>query len=169
MELKHINIQEKSFVANGKIYYIEPGDISIERYAKYEELSLELQYGVGQTEMFRNWKTVTQLANELKFSDIAILANNMQNGMVNIMDRQITALKMCALFINEESEDRGRITDDIISNKVNDWQKEGYSVGPFFQLALAFSGLIKESSNMLSQESLEVMESMLHEKISQEQ
>lgn len=165
MNLKSIDIQQKSFKANGKTYYIEPGDIAIERYAKYEELSLELQYGVSQAEMFANWKQVTQLANELKFSDIAVLANNMQNGLVQLMDRQNTALKMCALFINEEQEDRGRISDDMISNKINDWQEEGYTVGPFFQLALAFSGLIKEISSKLSKESLARMEGLLKERI----
>ncbi|WP_437918587.1 hypothetical protein [Sphingobacterium sp. LRF_L2] len=167
MDLKSINIQEKTFKANGKLYYIEPGDISIDRYAKYEELALELQYGVSQAEMFANWKQVTQLANELKFSDIAVLANNMQNGLIKLMDRQNTSLKMCTLFINEENEDRTKISDDMISNKINDWREEGYTVGPFFQLALAFSGLIKEISSKLSQESLAKMEAMEKEVITQ--
>ena len=75
VDLKELNNLEKSFKANGKTYFIEAGDISIERWAKYEEFTLELQYGVSQTEMFQNWKKITQLANELKFSDIAVLAN----------------------------------------------------------------------------------------------
>ena len=160
MELKQINTQEKSFRANGKTYFIEAGDISIERWSKYEEFTLELQYGVSQTEMFKNWKKVTELANELKFADIAVLANNMQNGIMGIFDRQIVALKICALFINEEKEDRGIISDDIINQKIEDWRKEGFSVGPFFQLALGFSRIINSISSIITPESLEIIERM---------
>ncbi len=158
MKLKVLDIQEKSFKANGRTYLIEAGDISIERWSKYEEFTLELQYGVSQTEMFKNWKKVTQLANELKFADIAVMANNMQNGIMGIFDRQIVALKICALFINEEKEDRGVISDDIINRKIEDWRKEGFSVGPFFQLALGFSRLINSISSIITPESLEIME-----------
>ncbi len=160
MELKKINIEQRSFVANGKTYHIEVGDISIARWAKYEELMLELQYGTTQAEMFKNWKRVTELANELKFSDIAILANNMQNGIHKIMERIPVGLRISTLFINEEKEDRGVINDDMISAKIEDWQKEGYAIGPFFQLALVFSGLTKESSNSLSPESLAHLEEL---------
>ncbi|GEM67558.1 hypothetical protein SMI01S_11640 [Sphingobacterium mizutaii NBRC 14946 = DSM 11724] len=160
MKLKHLNIQDKTFKANGKNYQIETGDISIERWSKYEEFTLELQYGVSQTEMFQNWMKVTQLANELKFTDIAVLANNMQNGLMNVFDRQIVALKICALFINEEKENRGIISDDIINNKINDWSEEGFSIGPFFQLALGFSRLINQISSTLTPESLAVIEKL---------
>lgn len=165
MELKQLNIQEKSFKANGKTYFIEAGDISIDRWAKYEEFTLELEYGVSQVDMFQNWKKVTQLANELKFADIAVLANNMQNGIMGIFDRQIVALKLCALFINEQNENRGVITDDIINNKIEDWSKEGFAIGVFFQLALGFSRLTNQISDTLSQESLEAMSKMNQEKI----
>ncbi|WP_343320198.1 hypothetical protein [Sphingobacterium multivorum] len=158
MKLKQLNIQEKSFKANGKTYHIEAGDLSIERWSKYEEFTLELQYGVSQSEMFKNWKKVTELANELKFADIAVMANNMQNGIMGVFNRQIVALKICALFINEEKEDRGVISDDIIDQKIEDWRKEGFSVGPFFQLALGFSSLINSISSIITPESLAMIE-----------
>ncbi|WP_313418832.1 hypothetical protein [Sphingobacterium multivorum] len=160
MKLKQISIEEKSFKANGKTYFIEAGDISIERWSKYEEFSLELQYGISQIDMFKNWKNVTELANKLLFSDIAVLANNMQNGMLGIFERQNVSLKICALFINEEKENRGVISDDMITAKLEDWAKEGLSVGPFFQLALVFSKLINQTSSLLTPESLEAAEKM---------
>lgn len=165
MKLKQISIKDKSFTANGKTYLIETGDISIERWAKYEELSLEMQYGTDQVAMFQNWKKVTELANELKFSDIAILAHNMQNGMLQVMSREPVALKLCALFINEENENRAIITDDMISQKINDWRVEGYSIGPFFQLALVFSKLTQEIFNLITEESLQKLEELNQEKI----
>lgn len=165
MELKQIDIQNKSFQANGKTYVIETGDISIDRWAKYEELCLEMQYGTDQVAMFQKWKQVTELANELKFSDIAVLAYNMQNGMVQVMSREPVALKLCALFINEENENRAVITDDMISKKIKDWREEGYSVGPFFQLALVFSKLTQETFNIVTEESLKRIEELSRERI----
>jgi len=162
-ELKLINPSERSFPANGKTYFIEAGDISIARWSKYEELILEMQYGVTQVEMFNKFKEITELANKLQFADIAILAYNVQNGMRGLMQRQPVALKICALFINEENEDRGSISDDIIAQKIDDWNIEGYAVGPFFQLALVFSRLTGESSSMLSPQFLEEMQLQLLE------
>lgn len=156
-ELKQINLTERSFLANEKTYFIEAGDISISRWAKYEELVLEMQYGTSQVEMFNKFKEITELANKLQFADIAVLAFNMQNGLLGVMERLPVALKICALFINEQDEDRGLITDDIIAHKIDDWRKEGYSIGPFFQLALGFSRLIGESSNMLTPQYLEAV------------
>lgn len=154
-KLKQINPSEKSFMANGKTYWIEAGDISIARWAKYEEYTLEMQYGVNQVELFNKFKQITELANKLQFADIAVLCYNTQNGIRGMMERLPVALKVCALFINEENEDRGSISDDLVMKKINDWQLEGYAVGSFFQLALGFSRIISESSNMLTPEFLQ--------------
>lgn len=154
-KLKLIDLKERSFTANGKVYFIEAGDISIARWAKYEELALEIQYGTTQMEMFNKFKEITELANQLKFADIAVLAHNMQNGMIKVMERLPVSLKICALFINEENEDRGSISDDMIAQKIDDWRKEGFAIGSFFQLGLGFSRLIGETSSMLTQEYLE--------------
>lgn len=156
MKLKHINISERQFEANGKKYFIESDDISIERWAKYEELSLELQYGTSSfVEMHQNWANVTSLANELRFADIAVLAHNMQTSVINAIERTPTQLKLCALFINEQNEDRNIISDEIIIRKIDDWRKEGFAISDFFQLALVFSRVIDESSSILTQEFLE--------------
>lgn len=163
IKLKHIDLNKPSFEANGKTYYIETSDLSIERWAKYEELVLEMQYGVNQVEMFNQFAEITKLANNLQFADIAILAHNMQNGMLTVMERQPVALKICAIFINEEDEDRGAINDAVITQKITDWSEEGYSIGPFFQLALVFSKLISENSNILSPQSLEAVSKQLEQ------
>lgn len=156
-KLKQISIEESSFTANGKDYFIETGDLSIERWAKYEQLVLEMQYGVSQPQMFHKFKEIYDLNNELRFADVAVLTHNLQNGMVSVMERQPTALKICALFMNTKDEDRGIMTDDMITHKLNDWRTEGYAIGPFFQLALVFSKLISETSNILTPQSLELV------------
>ncbi|GGH24648.1 hypothetical protein FAZ19_16275 [Sphingobacterium alkalisoli] len=162
MKIKHINIEARQFKANGKTYFIEADDISIARWSKYEELSLELQYGTSSfSEMHQNWALVTKLANELQFADIAVLAHNMQTSVLNAIDRTPVQLKLCALFINEENEDRSEITDEGISRKIDGWRKEGLAIGDFFQLALVFSRLIGESSSTLTPEYLEKISSQI--------
>ena len=162
MKLKHINVAERQFLANGKIYIIEADDISIERWAKYEEISLELQYGTSSfAEMHQRWADVTSLANELKFADIAVMAHNMQTSVLSAIDRTPAQLKLCALFINEENEDRSIISDDIIARKIDDWRKEGFAIGDFFQLALVFSKVIDGSSSTITPEFSEKINSQI--------
>lgn len=133
--LKRIDISKGRFVANKKTYIIETG-FSIERYAMYQKLQIETGFGVTFEDMFKNWETVVTLANNLKFSDIVILSYNMGKGMMKLEEKEPLVLKMCALFINEEKEDRRTINDDMISQKIHDWKEEGYDVRDFFTLAL---------------------------------
>lgn len=134
-ELKRIDLQKGWFEANGKKYIIET-TFSIERYAMYQRFQIETGFGVTFEEMFNNWEKVVSLANQLKFSDIVILAHNMSRGLLKLEEKEPLMLKMCALFINEENEDRRMITDDMISVKINDWKEAGYAMTDFFQLAL---------------------------------
>lgn len=134
-ELKKLPIEEGRFMANGKLYVIETG-FSIERYAMYQRYQLEAGYGVTFEEMLHNWEKVIDYANKLKFTDIAVLSHNMLKGVTKIADREPVLLKMCALFINAENEDRRTITDDMISVKINDWKEEGFDIRGFFTLAL---------------------------------
>jgi hypothetical protein len=134
-ELKKLPIEEGRFTANGRTYVIETG-FSIERYAMYQRFQIEAGFGVTFEEMLKNWEKVTNYANQLRFADIAVLAHNMQRGVIKVSEREPVLLKMCALFINEELEDRRTITDDVISRKINDWKEEGYDITSFFTLAL---------------------------------
>ena len=134
-ELKRINFSKGSFEANGTNYIIETG-FSIERYAMYQKLQIETGFNVTFETMFQSWETVVQKANELKFSEIVIMAYDISRGMQQIEEKEPLVLKMCALFINAPDEDRRTITDDMISKKIRDWKEGGYDMADFFQLAL---------------------------------
>ncbi len=135
-QLKTIDLKEKSFTANGKVYYIETG-ISFDRYLMYQKLQIEVGYAIGFSGLYDKMKEVYSLCNDRKFADIAVLANNVINGIKQISSRKIPALSLCALFINTADEDRGVITDDMVDAKISDWEAEGLDITPFFSLAIA--------------------------------
>jgi hypothetical protein len=152
--LKPVPISDGQFMANGKLYIIESG-FSIERFALYQQYQIEAGYGVSFVEMLKNWERVVNYANALRFTDIAVLAHNMVRGVAKIADREPVLLKMCALFINEQNEDRRTINPDIITAKINDWRAEGYDIRGFFTLASNIITGFIEHYERLSRVSLE--------------
>lgn len=155
MPLKSVPIAEGVFMANGKKYIIEAG-FSVQRWGVYQKLQLEAGFGVTFEEMLKAWEKVNGYANRLAFTDIAVLAYNMVNGVRKIAEREPVLLKMCALFINTENEDRRTINEDQITAKINDWQAECYNVNDFFTLALnTIQGYVK-NYNRLTQNILEL-------------
>ena len=66
-----------------------------------------------------------------------------------------TALRLCCLFINREDEDRRYIDEDLITEKIEDWKKEGIDMASFFGFASAtipgLKNLYEESSRITSQ------------------
>jgi hypothetical protein len=140
-QLKQLDIEQTEFQANGKTYYIE-SEISFDRYHNYMMLQNEMAYGISFVDMMKAWSSVIEAANKQRFSDIVITAHNITEGVKTLGKKQIPALMICALFVNEKDEDRTKITEDQIRSKINDWAAEGYSIVPFFSLAIrSVSGL----------------------------
>lgn len=134
-KLKKLTISDTSFEANGKKYFIEP-EISPERFAKMEELQIELGFGVSYKKMFEAWSDQKEYLNNLNFVDAAVQADNMMNGIAGIEDRRHTILQYCACFINTEDEDRRRFDEKIVAQKIADWEEEGFDYLSFFNLAV---------------------------------
>jgi len=133
-ELKRLDLSKQSFVANGTTYYIESG-LSIERFCEYQILEKEAAFSMSFKKIFENLKDVHRLMNEVKFVEAAVKLDNLMRGVAKLEEREPTLLKMCALFINTEDEDRTTINNDMIVKKIEDWKKE-YDIRDFFQLAL---------------------------------
>jgi hypothetical protein len=133
-ELKKIDLNAKSFIANGKEYFIE-GSLSFERFLMYQMLQVEVGYDVSFEGMFNKVKEAFDLMNKLKLGEAAVVLHNIMSGVSNIDNRRIPVLNMCGLFMNTADEDRGTITNEMIDRKIEDWTKEGLDVLPFFQFA----------------------------------
>lgn len=133
--LTKIDLQTKSFVANGVRYYIEDTR-SIDRWVFEQQLTIEAGFGVEFDEMLRAWKDQKEYLNKQNFVDAAVQAYNMANGITKIFAREPTILKFCALFINTAEEDRRTIDSDMITRKIEDWKAEGLAIEGFFEFSL---------------------------------
>lgn len=137
MELKNIDLSQKSFTANGNEYFIE-STFSIQRSVYAELAKQELETGMSVGKQTEDWVKVYDLANEQKFADIVVLAYNNRRGFKNFFQNDHPVLKLCACFMNTADEDRRYIDDDIVSKKIHDWNEEGVSMQSFFAVALTF-------------------------------
>jgi hypothetical protein len=133
-ELKRIDFETGVFTANGKTYRIE-GALSIERYAELQILEKELAYGFTVKNIFDKLKELWNLLNKLKFAEASVLVRDLMAGATRVAERTPTTLKICALFINTEDEDRTTITQETINKKIEDWKAEGIDIRDFFQVA----------------------------------
>jgi hypothetical protein len=137
MKLKTLDLNEKSFTANGVEYFIE-SEISIQRSVYAEACKIELENGLKAGKWLEDWVKVYDLANEQKFADIVVLAYNNRRGFKDFFKNHPAVVKLCAVFINAADEDRRTITDTMVDKKVNDWVEEGITIQSFFGLALSF-------------------------------
>lgn len=138
-ELKTPAAKAISFEANGKTYFIEH-KLSINRKIECDKAIIEVTGGGNLGENFNDWKRVYEMANAMKFADIAVLAHNRMEGARKWQEKQDPVMKLCALFINETNEDRRIISDEMIRAKISDWQEAGIEYAFFLTMA---KGLLK--------------------------
>lgn len=138
-ELQTPDAKELSFMANGKKYLLEK-KISIARKIECDKLLIEVTGGGNMGENFADWRKVYDLCNDKKFADIAVLAHNRMEGVKKWQERHDPVLALCALFINEENEDRRLISAEMIKAKIADWETEGVEYAFFLTMA---NGLLK--------------------------
>ena len=132
---KRIDLDKGVFTANGKTYYIE-GELSIERYCEYQILEKELGFGVTMKSMFESLNMLWTHLNKMEFAEASVKVNNMIRGFAKMEEREPTILKICALYMNEENEDRSTINESMITDKIRNWKEEGLEMKDFFSVAL---------------------------------
>lgn len=133
-KLIDIDFSKKVFECDGEKWYIEDS-ISFDRYMKLEEIALEFGYSASFVDIFKNLRKMWDLHNQMKFAETAVILHNMMKGIVSLEDKkQDAALRICALFINTENEDRAEYNETKMLEKIQRWGKE-CNVRPFFHLA----------------------------------
>lgn len=140
LQLITITAQTKEFIANGKKYKIE-SSISADRYRFYLKESPSLAFGQSIGELFNGYLEIFNITNEdgCRKGDIAVIARDAMKGIEGVVARKDhpTVLRLCTVFINEESEDRRILTEEMISTKIEDWIEEGIDIQSFFAFASA--------------------------------
>jgi len=138
MELREINFEkEKVFECGGRKFYISES-LSFQRYRELQKINLEFGYSATFHDIFKHIREAWNLLNTTKLGEAAVVLHNIMYGVVSLEDKDDPALRLCALFINEEGEDVTVYSEALSQNKIDCWAKE-LSVSPFFQLAVALT------------------------------
>ena len=138
MEAKRLNLEEKTFVANGRTYHVTQ-HVCIDRFIEFERLQAHAGFGIDFKNIYEKLGKAYEHMNKNKLADAAVIIHNLANGIgENLNDRAHPILNMCALFINREDENAGVLDEDLMEAKIEDWKAEGYAMNDFFQLAFNY-------------------------------
>lgn len=136
MELKNIDNNAKSFEANGKTYIVEIGKLSIERYIIFQKLEVELPYNGGFAGVMKSHKKVKEHLNKIELYDAIVELDNIDNCLKKAdKDKRVPAIDICSLFLNTKDEDRRYMSNELLAEKQEDFEKEGIPSDFFLHLA----------------------------------
>ena len=133
MELRIIDFKDKHFECQGRKFYLKDS-VSFNRYRELQKIILEFGYSASFVDIFKNIKEAWEKMNSLKFGDAAVILHNIMMGIKTLDDKHDSALRICAIFIDEEGEDPTVYDEAKMREKIDCWGRE-LSVTPFFQLA----------------------------------
>lgn len=134
MELKTIDFSKKYFECGGRKFYVSSDKLSFARYRELQKINLEFGYSATFQDIFKNIRTAWDLLNQVKLGEAAVVLHNIMYGVVSLEEKDDPALRICALFINEEGEDTTVYDEAKAKEKIEVWSRE-CDVLPFFQLA----------------------------------
>lgn len=138
-EIKKIEKDSKSFMANGHEYYIT-SSLSVIRFKHFEKLKVEFDLNQTMLKARSNFIQIFKLLNESKPAEAAVIAHNMANAIDMQKEKAHSPiLYLCALFINRKDEDVTKFDEIMMEEKVNDWAAEGFDIADFFSLARLLS------------------------------
>lgn len=133
-QVKEVNIEDGSFIANGTEYLIE-NKIAVGRYADFQKLEFMVGFQAGFYGAFENMKSAYNSLNAGKYADAAVMLHNTMTGVNNIENRLDACIMMAALFLNTKDEDRTTIDEAMVAKKRHDWEAEGIDITFFLRFA----------------------------------
>lgn len=133
MELRTINFDNKHFECGGKKFYVKDS-LSFARYREMQKLNLEFGYSATFNDIFKHIREAWDMLNALKLAEAAVILHNIMYGVVSLENKDDPALRLCALFIDEDGEDSTIYDEGKMRDKIECWGKELDTL-PFFQLA----------------------------------
>lgn len=128
-----MNFENKHFECGGRKFFVRDS-LSFARYRELQKINLEFGYSATFHDLFKNIREAWDFLNQTKLGDAAVVLHNVMYGVVSLEEKDDPALRMCALFIDEEGEDPTVYDEGKMREKIECWGKE-LSVTPFFQLA----------------------------------
>lgn len=132
-ELRVIDFEKKHFECEGRKFYLKES-LSFARYRELQKINLEFAYSATFHDTFKQIRIAWDFLNNSKLGEAAVILHNIMYGIVSLEDKDDPALRICALFIDEEEEDPTIYDEGKMREKIECWSKS-LSVTPFFQLA----------------------------------
>lgn len=132
---------------SGKVYKIEPENVSAGRWREYEIQSLMLSFNSDFKTYYTSLVEIHTQINQIKVLGDAIKINDKVKeliaGIGNYAERpEPKIIKFCSLFCNAEGEEVGEWSELMAAEKYEDWKD--IPVHFFFQLAAEAAPLFKE-------------------------
>lgn len=131
--LKTVDFSKKYFECGGRKFYLKDS-LGFARYKELQKLNLEFGYSANFHETFKQIRVAWDHLNHLRLGEAAVVLHNVMYGVVSLDEKDDPALRMCALFIDEEGEDVTVYDEGKMSEKIACWAEE-CDISPFFQLA----------------------------------
>lgn len=133
MELRSIDFSKKFFECGGRKFYVRD-TLSFNRYRELQKINLEFGYSATFQDVFKHIREAWDFLNQTKLGEAAVVLHNIMYGVVSLEEKDDPALRLCALFIDEEGEDPAVYDEGKMREKIECWSKE-LDISPFFQLA----------------------------------
>lgn len=142
---------------SGRVYKIEPENISAGRWAEFEIQQLQLAYSMEFKAIHDN---IAKVLNDLRNGNNLLKAHSdaiktlecLHFAISNYTELPIPAiLKFCSLFINYDGEDVGKYDPIEVRKKADDWAN--IPIKDFFLLASEVIPSFRETYNAFIQAS----------------
>ena len=131
--LRTIDFSKKYFECQGRKFYVKD-TLSFARYREMQKINLEFGYSATFHDIFKNIKAAWEYLNQTKLGEAAVVLHNVMYGVVSLEEKDDPAIRLCALFIDEEGEDATVYDESKMKEKIDCWGRELDTL-PFFQLA----------------------------------
>ena len=132
--MRTIDFKEKKFECGGRTFYVQDS-LSFNRFRELQRISIEFGFSTTFVELFKEiQKCYDYVQTNKNWGDLAVTLYNLLHGVSSIDNKDAAALRLCALFINEENEDVTVFDEAKMKSKIECWSKE-LDVSPFFHLA----------------------------------
>jgi len=135
MELKTIDFKTGKFECGGRVFMLQDS-LSFNRYRELQRIAIEFGFSRTFVNIFKEIQKSYDLMQTAKnYADVSVTLYNLLAGVAKTEDKDDAALRLCALFINEENEDVAEFNELKMKSKIDCWAKE-LDVTPFFHLAV---------------------------------
>lgn len=149
MEPNRIDFKTGKFIANGVNYTIVDY-IPVGRDVRYTNLIPQMAFGTDFKGIFSFARKIYDHATTgndplLALHKIATDSMNFMESIKNVGESgHPIYYELAAIFCNRDGEDPAMLTDQMVKEKIDDWEKSGIPREDFFQLAISsIQGLAK--------------------------